>query len=63
MTAMDSVGFVLGVWVGCTGLVLGAEKARQEWVARKAARLAPAPEVVDNVRFLIPAQRTGGEPR
>lgn len=70
MTAMDSVAFVLGAWVGGTGLVLGAEKARQELLARRASRrrLAalpdPAPETVDaglnQLRALIPAQRQGG---
>lgn len=58
MTAFDTVFYVLGAWVGALLLVLGAEKARQEWLARRASRPAMAPG-----RPLIPAQRTGGEPR
>lgn len=40
MTAMDSVAYVLTVWVVALGVVLGAEKARREWVAKRVERTA-----------------------
>lgn len=61
MTAMDSLGFVLGTWVACTGVVLGLEKARQELVARRAPVQRPTVEPGTVAKAFVPAQRTGSE--